>query len=327
VIATDKNRRAVDFARFNVRLNGLDRIECVAGDLFEPVAGQRFDLMVSNPPFVITPKSQLLFRDSGMRGDQFCREMIRAAVEYLEEGGFCQMTCNYARGSGQPWKEGLAAWFEGLGCDALVWVDRTEPVATYAMTWIICTESQDSGVVPRLFDQWMDYYRQQQIEAVSYLQVTLRRRQGGANWTAINEYPRQIVGPCGDDVLRGFMLREFLDAHQDDDALLNVRFRLSQHARIQQDHAMTAEGLAVAETRLRMTGSIRFGVGIDAHVAGLLAHCDGQARLGELIGQLAASLELETGRLTAAVLKVIRPMIERGVLLPVEGEQAASAAS
>jgi release factor glutamine methyltransferase len=51
VTAVDASRRAALAARLNARLNGA-RVRVLHGDLFEPVAGERFDLIVSNPPYV-----------------------------------------------------------------------------------------------------------------------------------------------------------------------------------------------------------------------------------------------------------------------------------
>ena len=66
VIATDVNPRALAFAAFNAALNGADNIETRAGSFFEPVEGEQFDLVVANPPYVVSPESAYLFRDSGM---------------------------------------------------------------------------------------------------------------------------------------------------------------------------------------------------------------------------------------------------------------------
>ena len=75
IVATDTNARALDFTAFNARLNGIDNVSCRVGSLFEPVADEeRFDLIVSNPPFVISPTKRFEFRDAGMRGDEFCME-------------------------------------------------------------------------------------------------------------------------------------------------------------------------------------------------------------------------------------------------------------
>ena len=76
VVATDVNRRALRLARFNADLNGVgDRVEVVEGTYFEPVAGGRFDLIATNPPFVISPATgeRLVYRDSGLPGDRVVR--------------------------------------------------------------------------------------------------------------------------------------------------------------------------------------------------------------------------------------------------------------
>src|SRR5579863_2871912 len=66
VVATDLNERAVKCARFNARLNGIENIEVLGGDCFAPVAGRTFDLILSNPPFFITPQSEYLFCENQM---------------------------------------------------------------------------------------------------------------------------------------------------------------------------------------------------------------------------------------------------------------------
>ena len=50
--------RALAFAAFNAALNGVGNIEFREGSLLEPVTGERFDLIVSNPPYVISPESR-----------------------------------------------------------------------------------------------------------------------------------------------------------------------------------------------------------------------------------------------------------------------------
>ena len=100
-------------------------MECREGDLFEPVAGMTFDLIVSNPPFVISPESRYIYRDSGMAGDEVCRKICREAPRFMTDGGFCQIICNWAEFKGQDWRERLKTWFEGSGCD--VWVMRNRP--------------------------------------------------------------------------------------------------------------------------------------------------------------------------------------------------------
>ena len=58
VVAVDVSRRAVLNARLNAALNGV-RIRALRGDLFEPVAGARFDLVVANPPYIPSESDDL----------------------------------------------------------------------------------------------------------------------------------------------------------------------------------------------------------------------------------------------------------------------------
>ena len=68
VVATDVNPRALAFTELNAALSGIDNVESRSGSLFEPVAGERFDLIVCNPPFVVSPERRWTYRDGCARG-------------------------------------------------------------------------------------------------------------------------------------------------------------------------------------------------------------------------------------------------------------------
>src|SRR5207249_4314333 len=72
VVAVDISPRALRFGRFNALLNGIENVEFREGNLFDPVEGERFDLIVCNPPYVISPETEYIYRDSGLPGDSFC---------------------------------------------------------------------------------------------------------------------------------------------------------------------------------------------------------------------------------------------------------------
>src|SRR5439155_8944067 len=129
VSATDKNPRAAAMARFNVQLNGITNVDCMTGDLFTPVTGSRFDLVISNPPYVIAPTFRYLFSDSGIRGDEFCRDLVRRVPAFLEDEGYCQLMANWGHRAGQSSEDALADWFEGTACDVLVVGGKTEDAA------------------------------------------------------------------------------------------------------------------------------------------------------------------------------------------------------
>jgi SAM-dependent methyltransferase len=87
-VGVDINPRAIDIARFNARLHGL-RAEFLAGDLFAPVAGRRFDLVVSQPPFVARPPAigEAVFLYGGEYGDEFAVSMIARTPPMLTPTG------------------------------------------------------------------------------------------------------------------------------------------------------------------------------------------------------------------------------------------------
>jgi release factor glutamine methyltransferase len=91
-VAVDISRRATLSARLNARLNGLT-VEVLRGDLFQPVRGRRFDLIVSNPPYVPT-ETDVLPRSgperawrAGRSGRTFIDPICRQACEHLNPGG------------------------------------------------------------------------------------------------------------------------------------------------------------------------------------------------------------------------------------------------
>ncbi len=87
-VGIDINPRAIAVARFNARLHGL-AVEFIAGDLFAPVAGRRFDLVVSQPPFVTQPPDvdAAVYLHGGSFGDEFAVSLIVQAPRVLNPGG------------------------------------------------------------------------------------------------------------------------------------------------------------------------------------------------------------------------------------------------
>ena len=119
-VGVDVNPRALAISRFNAGLNGLANVQFRDGDMFSAVEGETFDLIVSNPPFIIQPESRHTFLNSGTEGDDICRRLAKDAPRFLNDGGFCIFNANWAVVDGEDWKARLAGWFDGSGCDALV---------------------------------------------------------------------------------------------------------------------------------------------------------------------------------------------------------------
>ena len=161
VVATDLNTRAVACARFNARLNGIENIEVLDGDCFAPVDGRKFDLILSNPPFFITPGTDYLFCNNPMDLDGLCRRLVKEGPEHLNEGGYMQMLCEWAQIKGQPWEERVAEWLQDSGCDAWVMKGITQDPEEYAQHRIRET-SQDASQDAARYAEYLGYYRKRE---------------------------------------------------------------------------------------------------------------------------------------------------------------------
>jgi hypothetical protein len=308
--------RSVEFARFNAGLNGIAGLELLAGNAFEPVRGRKFDLVVSNPPFAITPSFRYMYRDSGIELDGFCQELVKQAPQFLNEGGLFQICCDWAHTAGQDWKERLAGWFAGSGCD--VWVLRTDhhSTAAYAHMWIRDTEHETLEGGARLYDEWISYYQRKGIEAVSTGLIAMRLAGGRANWVRIEEAPDDISGPFGEFVALGFELHDYLETLKADEALLDEKVRVSSLVRLDESCEWSPKGWRVTTARIRLTRGITYSSNIDLRLAGLVARCDGQRTIRELLAELAAATDSDLEKITPNCLSLLRQLIERGFLLP-----------
>ena len=316
VYATDKNPRAVGFAQFNGRLNGVTNVEWLTGELFEPVADRRFDLVVSNPPYVIAPAAQYLFRDSGVRGDEFCRRLVRAAASFLEEGGYCQLLGNWTHGAQQPWQDPLASWFEGTGCDVFVWGAGTEDASSYAITWIRQTEADYLNRLPELYGTWMNYFEREGIEAVTYGLITMRRSSGRPNWVRFMKVATGSGAPGGGHILCLFRLQDFLETTSNNQ-LLTESFRLAPEVRLEQRYASDGDAFSAVRTRLHLAAEPAYStMEVDATVTRLVLAFHSERALREVLAEMAADMRAELDDLVPAGLDAVRYLVQRGCLLP-----------
>ena len=148
VVATDISTRALEFTAFNVALAGVDsaRVQLRQGNLLEPVAGQRFDLIVSNPPFVITPPSVrqaglplMEYRDAG---GPILPALVRGLEDHLNPDGVAVMLGNWEHREGSSWRTSVNQWI-GKSLDAWIIQREVQDPVEYAAMWL-----RDGGLTP-----------------------------------------------------------------------------------------------------------------------------------------------------------------------------------
>ena len=313
VVATDLNQRAVGCAQFNARLNGVENIEVVAGDCFEPVKDGRFDLILSNPPFFITPQGDYLFCENPMELDSLCRRLVKEAPAHLNEGGYMQMLCEWAQIKGQPWEERVAEWLQDTGCDAWVMKGLTQDPEEYAQQRIKET-SEDTSHDADTYDGYMNYYRHRGVEAIHDGLIVMRRREA-RNWVRIEEVPSTPKGELGDMIESTFGAHTLMQEIDTDEKLLALRPRMAPNARLEQV-CVQHEGQWRAEAlTMRLISGFPFHMNVQPLVAEFLVTCDGTRTAGEAIDAFAAQANAPVEAVRRECLGIIRKLLERGFMV------------
>jgi hypothetical protein len=316
VVATDVNPRALAFAEFNAWLNGIDCIEFRLGREFEPVEGEHFDLLVANPPYVISPDTSFAYRDSGLPADELCRRMVGGAATVLANGGFAHILVSWAHAPGDEWAPELREWVRGAGCDAWLLHYRTNDPLTHAASWLRPLGESDVAAYEEAIDRWTSHLGRLGIEAIGFGAVVLRRRTPGRHWIREDPLPLDRLEPAGDHTLRVFAAQDLLEVASDAE-LLRARLLLTPYHRLDQELEAAGGGFAVLSQTLVLTDGLGFTVGVDRHTASLLPYLDGRP-LEEALALAVETFELEESERAAyssAALPVVRKLLGLGFLV------------
>ncbi|MET8013013.1 class I SAM-dependent methyltransferase [Streptomyces sp. NPDC005271] len=320
VTATDRNPRALDIARLTLALSGAPEPDLREGSLFEPVEGETYGLIVSNPPFVISPPSpdgsELVYRDGGMAGDDLCRTLVRRSAGHLTDGGWCQLLANWQHIEGEDWRERLASWVPA-GCDAWIVQREVQDITQYAELWLRDAGEHLAGAeaYAARYDAWLEEFEARKTRAIGFGWITLRRSGAERPSVTVEEWPHPVEQPLGDEVAAHFARQDFLRTH-DDAALLASRFRLADEVVQEQVGLPGAED--PEHVVLRQHRGMRRATKVDTVGAGFAGVCDGTLSAGRILDAIAQLLGEDPVVLRDRTPESIRLLVDQGFLLPVE---------
>ncbi|MFT4187042.1 MAG: methyltransferase [Aeromicrobium sp.] len=311
VVATDVNERALAMARLTARLNGLD-VDVRAGSLYEPVVGERFDLIASNPPFVVSPPDgeRLVYRETGFDGDDVVRRLVAGAADHLTEDGLCQLLASWVHPTDVDWRERLASWIAPTGLDAWV-VEREElDLPAYAEMWLADSGRRGRPGYTEAYDRWLSWFDEQKIAAMGFGWITLRRAERDTPSVRIESYPGPVSGPVGDDVLAWTRAADALAATPDPLAH-------AWHARpdLVQVTAGPVGAGDPASIRARVPHGVQRERTLDTVEAGLLSASDGDLTAGQILDALAHLLDLDATDVRAHYTPAVTRLVTDGFLL------------
>lgn len=294
VVATDVNARALWLTEVNAELNGVGNLDIRNGSFFEPVADEQFDLIVTNPPFVISPATgeRLVYRDSGLPGDRVVEHIVRTIPLHLRPGGTGQILANWAIKADQPWDERLADWLkhpsgEAGVCDAWVVQREVLDLPSYVELWLKDAGLHGAPDYYTRYDTWLSWFEENGVEAVGFGWINLRASGAAVPDLRLEEWRWEVEQPLGAENDAHFERVATLRGLSDD-ALLAARPRLRP------DVVQETYGPAGAEDPsqivLRQQLGMRRAKQVSTAQAALAGASDGDLSVGQLLDAIATIL-------------------------------------
>jgi hypothetical protein len=300
VVATDLNPRAVAFTALNAALNGVDNLEVRLGSLFEPVAGETFDLITCNAPYVVSPEDRWQYRDAaGFEADQLSQTVVTHAPEYLNDDGFACLLVSWLADSDKKPDERVEQWLEDNGCDSwVIGLSGADPL-DHAAGWNehLSEDPEDYGIA---LDRWTAYFEELGVGWITEGAVLLHKRPGDVHVIRTDSADEDELEYASDQVERVFEALAVVADIDHPQELLEERFAIAEEARIE---------LAVGEdgARVVLEGGTWPELEIDDETANVLAEFDGRATLAEAIDRARVPRRRST-------LEDVQELFELGVL-------------
>lgn len=346
IVGTDISPRVLNFAAMNLSMNrpsralasdakGFSRAlqgdaawELRLGSVYEPVADLRggLDLIVSNPPFVITPDRARTAFAAEFEGDAIVERIVSGAADYLGEGGWCVTLGSWVHQNSGDWPERPKAWVKGKGVDVLVGNFKTYSPRDYAVHWLD-EFGQGKDFTPETMENWTSYYERLNAGAITYGFIALRKRTAGAkqfsgpgNWEDAVDVSLSVNdGPAGDCLKRLFASRTLLHGLEPgsqrwSDTILGSRLKLSRTAELLTTSRIIDEQWTCTDAVLAETVGFPSRASVWPELAQVLSICDGELSLGQVIQLVARQGGLDRAELTQRVLDAVAPLMLKGLL-------------
>ena len=172
LISVDVSRRAAAVTRCNAALNGVTQIEARVGDLYAPVRGERFDLIIANPPFVTSPYDDgPAYHAGGPRGDRVLRRVLSRLGAHLRPGGRAVAISHVGLRAGESVESVARPWFRDFPGRAQVLVLETGTAVDLAAAQAMFALDRGLAAYAAEVRHWIAYLRRHRIDRVAVIVV------------------------------------------------------------------------------------------------------------------------------------------------------------
>jgi methylase of polypeptide subunit release factors len=307
VIATDVNPRALAYTELNAALNGFTNIEVRRGSFFDAVAGERFDLITCNAPYVVSPENRWAYRDSGLRGDEVSERVIRAAADHLADGGFATLLVSWVGADEEGADERPLRWAKSLrDCDSWILSVWEEDPLGHAETWNKQLVGKPAELSEAL-DRWTAYMHEIGAGWVSEGAYLLHRRPGRGYGARVDGIDDDGLDAAGGQVKRAFASRERLSTLKKADELLAERLALAMKIQVERELAPRRSGNAVAAAGIQLLEGTNSGLEASDDAIAIVETLDGTTTLRKALRNATPALRRDT-------LRLARDLLELGAL-------------
>ena len=314
VVATDLNPRALELAELTLALNEV-RADLRLGSLYEPVPGETFDLITTNPPYVMSPprpdEQRLTYREGSLAGDGLMERVVREGVRHLTPGGTLQVLGNWAHPVLGSWQERLHDWVAATGCDAHVVQRETLDVYEYVELWLADAGLAGTPVYASRYAEWLDYFERLGVAAVGMGWLVLHNAGRDQPSIRIEDWPHAVEQPIA-PALEAEQRAVDLVAGLSEEALLSRAWVLCDDV-VEETSGAPGAG-DPQHIVLRQQRGFRRAEAVGTALAGILGACDGDLPLVTVIDTVAVILHADAAALTAEVVPEVRRLVLDGFL-------------
>jgi len=316
-IGIDIDRRAIAYARFNARLNGIDHAHFETGDGLAVVHGRTFDLVLSQPPFVSRPEDgdTTTFLHGGSRGDELALGWVREFPELLAPRGRALVLLDLAPMAGQTVEQRLQTVLRHPDVAVVLISAPGHGPEQQSVAYAAVAHSDlgtDYADTVRRYRRHLDHLG---IESTRHVLLELRRRSAGEPRSFVVLEPRPGVRYDADALAELRSAIEF--AALDDTSLLAMSVGVSPHAWLVEERSLG--DVPRMQWKLRFEGGRANDQELSEAAAVLIEIFARAGSVDDAVHTYAETCEVEPDAVRVEVLRFVRDGLVRGLLVRKSG--------
>lgn len=326
-VGVDINRRAVNFARLNAMLNDAWNAVFLEGDLFSPVGGERFDLVLANPPFVPSPVYELAYRDGGPSGADVLRRIVSSLPDFLSSDGVAHVVTHVAEREGEPYLERVRRWLGGANFHLHSLRLGEDDIVDYAIAQTKRVFGERYARYAGRLTEWATNLRAQRFRRVVGVVLSFQWNAESPSppWTQEDEVQTPPRGNIASELARLLAAKRRVREMRDLAALDAYRVGVPDDLQLTELRRPTGRGFQTQGYRVTLRhAAFSPELEIKPLVRDLLERIDNRSTVPQVIERLAADLGKSPADIGERCRRALLVMFERGLVTfdEVEGPSA-----